>query len=1227
MKRLAGGVLIVLLLVCVAYALESGSTNYDTSAVISSGGTGQQSSTNYNIFSTLGQDVVGEASSANYDIYVGFWQSSTAVAMYSYRPVQTQPTITPAYPNTTSDLMCNWNGVMDLNNDPLVNITNWYVDENSLTLIYLPFEGGSTPTYAKDYSGYVNDGVVNGANWSLSGKIGGSYVFDGVDDEISVLSDEMFEYDAATIEAWVYFDNFGGGDDWNKGTVFGRGIWGGVNRCGIFLLHGYNSNAVTAIAETTGSTLEATAALRYDSWYHLAILYDDNRGLELYVNGTRVDNAAADGDLRDCTPFVNFTVGASSTSGASVQHIDNVKVWNRTLSPEQIYENFQAGFSNKSVQLLVRNETALGEEWMCSVTINDATQDSSTINSTAVVINNTPPIQSQPSIVPGVPNRTSDLRCSWNNVYDADDDLVVNITNWYKNNESMTLLYLPFEANDNEENNATDYSGYENTGTVIGATWNRTGGKVGGAYHFKNNNRIEIQHSDMLNISDEFSIEFWAWHNASQSEVWPVLFGKRYQYAVYSNEGSGRYYVYLATDVSQMYINCDSYSIRNDTWQHYVFTIKSGDHKCYVNGVLNATDSDSYTSINTTSNNINIGSWDTGSNDFIGKLDEVKLYNHTLSPEQIYQNYLAGRDNKSSSILVVNETSMWDEFICSVTVNDGIQDGSTLNSTRAIVSSARPSHTLPTITPSNPKDADNLTCNWNNVYDLDDDPLVNITNWYIDNRSITFLNMPFEGGSNSTYAKDYSGFNNHGNVSGPIYNSTAGRIGGGYIFDGTDDYIEFSEDVITSTNFTVESWIYPREETGVVFVQKDENGGAGFVNVVLMVQGDPAARVQIRSTSGDVVRLDYPVNLDEWTHLAFTLDSSNLTLFVNGVRTNSTVHGQSGDYSTSIEKRFIGKSYWSGMDQAYFNGTIDGVWVYNRSLSEQQIYENYVAGSNNRSSSVLGTNETSLGEEWICSVTINDGHQDSLTLNSSSVTVSNAIPAITLQSPTDGNETIINRTPRFIWNASDGDGDPLSFTLYLDDDADFSSLIYENDTNNEYFLPVEHLDVDTQYFWKVNVTDGQNIVNSTVWNFTTLSWVDITLINDTVELGALSVHESKSTDTTLNPFVIENTGNIVINISKVYSNQTLWQEAALGTAYFLFKADNDSTEANSFNFSLSRTSWVMMRAEDEDNQTTIAYLNYNDTNDEAEIDINITVPSGEPATHKQAKITFMGEAS
>jgi hypothetical protein len=140
----------------------------------------------------------------------------------------------------------------------------------------------------------------------------------------------------------------------------------------------------------------------------------------------------------------------------------------------------------------------------------------------------------------------------------------------------------------------------------------------------------------------------------------------------------------------------------------------------------------------------------------------------------------------------------------------------TCNSTQALqitgsdnitIQNAPPTHSTPTITPNPANTTSDLTCNWNNVEDVDGDSVVNITNWYRNNESITLLYMPFEGGSNATWTKDYSGYGNDGDVSGAVWNRTEGMIGGGYDFYGSEQIVIGDFDL--NRPFTVSVWAKP----------------------------------------------------------------------------------------------------------------------------------------------------------------------------------------------------------------------------------------------------------------------------------------------------------------------------------------------------------------------------------------------------------------------------------
>ncbi|MEM4397285.1 MAG: hypothetical protein QW757_01510, partial [Candidatus Woesearchaeota archaeon] len=161
--------------------------------------------------------------------------------------------------------------------------------------------------------------------------------------------------------------------------------------------------------------------------------------------------------------------------------------------------------------------------------------------------------------------------------------------------------------------------------------------------------------------------------------------------------------------------------------------------------------------------------------------------------------------------------------------------------------------------------------------------------------------------------------------------------------------------------------------------------------------------------------------------------------------------------------------------------------------------------------------------------------------------------------------------------------------------------------------------------WTVIAYDGFTYSEwSNIWNFTIESFLSINLTRNSVDFGLMNVLESKDTDNGYNPFIIENNGNVYVNITKIGLNQSPFIMAELNTSYFRYKVDNTS-ELNSFDKAKSITEWENITHIDYAEKKAIVNLNYSDINDEAQIDLNITVPLYEPGGPKSVTIYVVGE--
>ncbi|HIH10928.1 TPA: hypothetical protein HA241_01960 [Candidatus Woesearchaeota archaeon] len=237
----------------------------------------------------------------------------------------------------------------------------------------------------------------------------------------------------------------------------------------------------------------------------------------------------------------------------------------------------------------------------------------------------------------------------------------------------------------------------------------------------------------------------------------------------------------------------------------------------------------------------------------------------------------------------------------------------------------------------------------------------------------------------------------------------------------------------------------------------------------------------------------------------------------------------------------------------------------------------------------------------------------------------NKLPAAPiLLFPDLGNRTV-NRTPLFSWNNSaDEDLDPLSYNLVIDDNNDFTSpevnvsgITNTSSINTTYGILTE-LAVDTVYFWKVQANDTSGYgTNSSVRNFTVDSFLAVNVLNGAVLFGSVTLDSEHSTDDNdPDPFLLENGGNIFFNIS--VTGTRYFTAVGFPSFYYQFKAREN--ESGSFNTTLSAMNWLNMT--NSSSTVHVALVDWHDVNDNAAIDLNVSVPDNESQGQKTSTITF-----
>ncbi|MBR9683709.1 hypothetical protein GOV03_04180, partial [Candidatus Woesearchaeota archaeon] len=344
------------------------------------------------------------------------------------------------------------------------------------------------------------------------------------------------------------------------------------------------------------------------------------------------------------------------------------------------------------------------------------------------------------------------------------------------------------------------------------------------------------------------------------------------------------------------------------------------------------------------------------------------------------------------------------------------------------------------------------------------------------------------------------------------------------------------------------------------------------------------------------------VNRNEWSHIALSKNSTDISMYLNGQLQSSQ------SYTTDIN------SGGGDIQIGKISGALDNIRIWRKGLSAEQVLALY-----QNITDIMHFSMTSVNETWSATITPVDIYDEGITALSNNVTIIPSPPL--LDSPNDG-EDITDRTPTFIWNNSEDTTNAL-YEIMVDNDPAFASPeiqvgnVSETTDQTNYTSSTE-LDVDVVYYWKVRANDSDLFSEwSTTFNFTVESYIAVSMVVDNVSFGTMLNEDTN--DTTNNrppPFVVENSGNIFVNIT--VTGTQLFTQGGFPSNYFQFKIDENET--SSYNTTDSTTTWTNINS--SSTVDDVVNLNWRDTNDAFETDLNITVPIDEGDGAKSSTLTF-----
>ncbi|MBD3346059.1 MAG: hypothetical protein GF401_13445 [Chitinivibrionales bacterium] len=200
---------------------------------------------------------------------------------------------------------------------------------------YYPFNGN-----ADDESGRGNDGRVVGATpvENRFGDDSAAFHFDGTGDHIEVPHSEALNIEGSlSISVWIKPEGLAA---W-KCIVFRGDEISGEDP---YYIRIYDSNTldygVQTMVDSGGTIINmfdfSMTQIVNNRWSHLAMIFENRQELSLYINGapvhsrqTRLDNRGAD---RNMKLFIGSAAGGQHFSG----DIDDVRIYSRALSANEV---------------------------------------------------------------------------------------------------------------------------------------------------------------------------------------------------------------------------------------------------------------------------------------------------------------------------------------------------------------------------------------------------------------------------------------------------------------------------------------------------------------------------------------------------------------------------------------------------------------------------------------------------------------------------------------------------------------------------------------------------------------------------------------------------------------------------------------------------------------------------------------------------------------------------
>lgn len=455
-----------------------------------------------------------------------------------------------------------------------------------------------------------------------------------------------------------------------------------------------------------------------------------------------------------------------------------------------------------------------------------------------------------------------------------------------------------------------------------------------------NNYTVDDSTSGKLIFTENFTYEFWV--NQTQ-DINVEIYNYNTLFRIYVKSSKIRMGFPIEDDTSIERIN-SSANMKIGNWTQLVFVYNNSKLYLYIDGQL-----DTYTNlsgkVNITKGIISFGRNQINGNYFRGLIDEVAIYNNSLTAQEIEDHYYRG-------ISILSKYTTTDQDTTSSDFGQGNHSQTTYHTDISKIilgnSSATAYYNSGEYTSriyEYPNGYSNMFMKWTNQTENGGNLTIKIRSgisshnetvtWseysgpdpcYADDSSI-ILGVPFsEGFGNKT--KDIDNLYEI-NLSNNDFDASGKHGYGAYLYG--FDSIKVPNDIAFKLsnvkNYTIELWVSPTTSSRMAILSKSTDyfmyiNDSG--NVVFNASYDSNSTT-IASTS--------TISAGSWTHIMVTHDDQNLTkMYINGYLEKSQL--TNGTIDTSNIRLFLGGV--TGLND--FNGSLDSLVIYNRTLTASEAY-------------------------------------------------------------------------------------------------------------------------------------------------------------------------------------------------------------------------------------------------------------------------------------------------